>query len=52
MNANNKPSSFNNPSFFNERNKQSEEIDYNNLQNVVKQEDREQYEPGTNRKVK
>lgn len=47
---NNKAPAFTNPSFFNE-NKRNEEIDYESLQKVVKQDDREQHEPGTNRKV-
>ena len=47
---NNKSSTFNNPAFFDDK-KKSEEIDYESLQKVVKQDDREQHEPGTNRKV-
>ena len=47
---NSKAPAFNNPSFFNES-KKHEEIDYESLQKVVKQDDREQHEPGTNRKV-
>ena len=47
---NSKAPAFNNPSFFNES-KKHEEIDYESLQKVVKQDEREQHEPGTNRKV-
>lgn len=47
---NNKAPAFTNPSFFNE-NRKNEEIDYEGLQKVVKQDEREQHEPGTNRKV-
>ena len=46
---NNKAPAFTNP-FFNES-KKHEEIDYESLQKVVKQDEREQHEPGTNRKV-
>ena len=46
----NKTPAFTNPSFFNES-KKHEEIDYESLQKVVKQDEREQHEPGTNRKV-
>lgn len=47
----NKTATMNNPSFFNDNKKSSEDINYANLEKVVKKEDREQHEPGTNRKV-
>lgn len=47
----NKSSTINNPSFFNDNKKSSEDINYANLEKVVKKDDREQHEPGTNRKV-
>ena len=48
----NKTNNFTNPTFFNDKNQRTtEDIDYNSLQKVVKQEEREQHEPGTNRKV-
>lgn len=50
MTINSKSPAFNNPAFFDEK-KKSEDIDFEGLQKVVKPDEREPHEPGSNRKV-